>query len=148
MTELFDRQHNEPVTLQRHHHHPVPETHHLQLTTAQVCVHLNLPQKKVIMWQICHNHIIVVWHWYHCYTFSYKVEMCQHISHCQLQRLVHFYHSDTAAVANLSVPYGLILRGLDYRGAAWHPTHMSNLDREEKRGKSTSWKPVGHELRK
>lgn len=39
--------------------------------------------------------------------------------------------SKTAEVANLRVPYGLIFRGLDYRGAAWHPTNMSNLKREE-----------------
>lgn len=32
---------------------------------------------------------------------------------------------------NVCVPYHFILRGLDYRGAAWHPTHMSDLDKEK-----------------
>lgn len=42
-------------------------------------------------------------------------------------------YSNIVAAASLSVPYGLILRGLDYRGAARHPTHMSNLGREERK---------------
>lgn len=52
--------------------------------------------------------------------------------------------SKTAEVANLPVPYGLIFRGLDYRGAAWHPTHMSNLQREKK-AKYKNLKPVGQD---
>lgn len=33
---------------------------------------------------------------------------------------------------NVCIPYCFIFRGLDYRWAAWYPTHMSNLDNDEK----------------
>lgn len=54
-------------------------------------------------------------------------------SKCQLSCHTADATFNVTPVANLSVPYGLILRSLDYRRAAWYPTHMSHLDREERK---------------
>lgn len=70
--------------------------------------------------------------------YDYRVNTYFYINHCsQSASLLCSWFSIILVIQvheiNLSVPYGLILGGLDHRGAAWHPAHVGHLEIEERR---------------
>lgn len=67
------------------------------------------------------HHINVTWtNCFSCVTFVMQ-------PHTIIVQIVYCDVSIQLRELNLCLPYGLILRGLDHRGAARHPTHMGHL---------------------
>lgn len=63
-------------------------------------------------------------------------KICTHLRFKQIiifysiQNLFPLNFNNNTAKENPSVPYSLILGGLDNRGAGWNPAYMSHLERD------------------